>query len=81
MRPHCPLEKRYVENWMNANCDWWKGFVSFQKNLFITSLKKKNQIPLSGISPYIVYPSWGVTWWTVMRWAFMSGPQCPYATH
>ena len=59
----------------------WKGFVSFQKNSFITFPKEKNQIPLLGISPYILYPSWGVTWWAVMRWAFMSDPQCAYVTH
>ena len=23
----------------------------------------------------------GPTWWTVMRWAIMSSPQCLYATH
>ena len=43
-------------------------FHVLQKECLLFSKKEPN--------PYIIYPSWGVTWWTVM-----SGPQCLYVNH
>ena len=58
------------------------GKVSFpSKIICLLLLQKKKLDPQPGTSSYIIYPSWGVTCWMIMRWAVMSGPQCPYVTY
>ena len=68
----------------NGN-DSRNGLDSFKKKFFITFQKEKkirSPFPVYYHTLYTHYGGGGggggVSWWTIMRWKFMSGPQCRY---